>query len=169
MMKLDVCIFAAMGLVASLGACTSPPAADSRPELLSQEEARAVVDRLMAEWDAGVVAGDLEAAAAQYADDAVRMEPGRAALVGREAILSWLQSQYDRFTFQGTNEIDEVLVLGPEWILVRTHGEFTATPKAGGEILESSEKWLGLLERQPDGSWKFFRDCGGSDLQEPGK
>jgi uncharacterized protein (TIGR02246 family) len=169
MTKLDFGRFAAIGLVAFLGACTSPPAADSGSGLLSQEEATAVIDRLNEEWFAGVSAGDLTAAMEQYAADAVRMEPGRPTLVGKEAILAWLRSQFDRYTFDGSAVTDEVLVLAPDWILTRNHGEFTATPKAGGEVIQFKESWLTLLQRQPDGAWKVFRDIGKSDVQQPWK
>lgn len=169
MMKLDCGLFAAMGLVVSLGACTSGPAADSGVGVPTQAEATAIVDRLDEEWFAGVAAGDLTAAVEQYTDDAVRMEPGRPTLVGKEAILAWLQSQFDGYTFDGSAVIDEVMVLGPDWILRRNHGEFTATPKAGGEVIPFKESWLTLLQRQPDGSWKISRDIGKSDMPEPWK
>ena len=169
MMKLDRGLFAAMGLVASLGACTSPPATDSGVGVPTQAEATAIVDRLDEEWFAGVAAGDLTAAVEQYTDDAVRMEPGRPTLVGKEAILAWLQSQFDWYDFDGSAVTDEVLVLGPDWILRRNHGDFTATPKAGGEVIQFKESWITLLQRQPDGSWKISRDIGKSDMQEPWK
>jgi uncharacterized protein (TIGR02246 family) len=169
MMKLDSGLFSAMGLVASLGACTSPPAADSGPDLLSQEEAMAIFDRADEQWFADAFAADLSAAVELYTDDAVRMEPGRPTLVGKEAILAWLQSQFDRYDFAGSAVTDEVLVLGPDWILRRNHGDFTATPKAGGDVIQFRESWITLLQRQPDGTWKIPLDIGKSDEQEPWK
>jgi len=105
----------------------------------------------------------------QYADDAVRMEPGGPTLVGKEATLAWLQSQFDRYDFAGSAVTDEVLVLGPDWILRRNHGEFTATSKTSGEVIPFTESWVTLLERQPDGSWKVSRTVGKSDAQVPWK
>lgn len=168
-MKLDLGLFTAVGLVASLGACTSPPAADSGSGLLSQAEATAIFDRIDEQWFAGASAGDLSAAVELYTDDAVRMEPGRPTLVGKEAILAWLQSQFDRYDFAGDAVVDEVLVLGPDWILRRNHGDFTSTPKAGGEVIQLKESWITLLQRQPDGTWKVPLDIGKSDVQEPWK
>jgi ketosteroid isomerase-like protein len=97
------------------------------------------------------------------------MEPGRPTLVGKEAILAWLQAQFDRYTFDGSAVIDEVIVLAPDWIVWRNHGEFTATPKVGGEVIPLKETWLGLLQRQPDGSWKYRWAIGSSDTQVPWK
>jgi uncharacterized protein (TIGR02246 family) len=167
--KLDPGVFAAIGLLASLGACSSPPAADPGGVTLSQVEATAIIDRLSEEWFAAVSAGDLAKAVEQYTDDAVRMEPGGPTMVGKEAILAWLQSQSDRYTFDTSYVTDEVLVLAPDWILMRNHGEHTATPKGGGDVIHLREKWLGLVQRQPDGSWKYRRDIGASDVQETWK
>lgn len=169
MIKLRPGIFAAVGLATWLGACAPPPAADSEAGVLSQAEATAVVDRLNEEWFAAVSAGDLATAVGQYTEDAVRMEPSGPTLVGRESILAWLQSQFERYTFDATYVTDEVLVLAPDWILVRNHGEHTATPKDGSEVIRLEEKWLDLLQRQPDGSWRVRRAIGSSDVQEPWK
>lgn len=169
MRKFGIGLFAAMGLVVSLGACTSSPEADSGPGLLSREEAAAIFDRMDEQWFAGVAAGDLTAAVEEYTDDAVRMEPGRPTLVGKKAILAWLQSQFDRYTFAGAAITDQVLVLGPDWILRRNHGDFTATPKAEGEVVQFKESWITLLQRQFDGTWKVPLDIGKSDIQEPWK
>jgi len=168
-MKLDSSLFASVALVTSLGACTPPPAADLGPDVLSQEEATAIFDRTDEQWFAGVAEGGLTAAVELYTDDAVRMEPGRPTLVGKEAILAWLQSQFDRYDFAGSAVTDEVLVLGPDWILRCNHGEFTATPKAGGEVILFKESWITLLQQQPDGTWKVPLDIGKSDIQEPWK
>ena len=43
----------------------------------------------------------------------------------------------------------------------------TLTPKAGGEPTEDSGKWLGILKRQPNGSWKVHRDIWNSDKPFP--
>jgi len=41
---------------------------------------------------------------------------------------------------------------------------FTSTPKAGGKSVEYTGKWLNVSKRQPDGSWKIYRDLTAVDL-----
>jgi uncharacterized protein (TIGR02246 family) len=167
-MKLRLNVFAAMALVAPLFACT-PADQSSEPataESLSATEARAISDRLNEEWDAAVVSGDFEAAVAMYTEDAIRMQWDMPALVGREAIRTWMQSEADTYTFEGSNQTLEITVLSPEWILLRSTGTFTATPKAGGEARVQTEKWLTVVQRQPDGTWKWYRDAGSSDFPD---
>jgi ketosteroid isomerase-like protein len=53
---------------------------------------------------------------------------------------------------------EEVRVAG-DWAYSRGTYSATLTPKAGGEPREDSGKYLTILERQSDGSWKIARDC----------
>ena len=172
-MKLTLNVFTAMAMLVILFACTAADQA-SEPgmaESLSTAEAMAIIDKLNEEWDAAVVSGDLEAAVAMYTEDAIRGQPGMPALVGRDAIRIWLQSEFDTYTFEGFNKDVEVRALSPDWILLRSTGTFTATPKVGGEVKVYEEKWLTIVQKQPDGTWKWYRDAGSSDLpptQGPG-
>ena len=157
-------------MIFPLFACT-PADQSSEPgveESLSTAEARAIIDRMNEEWDAAVVSGDFETAVAMYTEDAIRGQPNMPALVGRDAIRAWMESEFDTYTFEGSNRTTEVRVLSPEWILVRGTGSFTATPKAGGEVRVEQEKWLTVVQRQPNGTWKWYRDAGSSDLPRPG-
>lgn len=138
------------------------PAEPPATETLSDAEARAIVDRMNAEWDAAVVAGDIDVNMEMYTEDAIRMQPDMPALVGRDAIRAWMQSHQDTYSFEGSNEIQEVRALSPDWILVRSTGSFAATPKAGGEVRTEQEQWLSIVQRQADGSWKWYRDAGSS-------
>ena len=165
-MKPRLGLLAALASFGFMFACTpaGPPAEAPSEELLSEAEARAIVEEMNDQWDAAVVSGDFEAASAMYTTDAIRMQPDMPALVGREAIRAWLQSESDTYTFEGANQILEVHVLSPEWILMSSTGSFTMTPKAGGEAKSFQEKWLTIVQRQPDGTWKWYRDAGNSDL-----
>jgi uncharacterized protein (TIGR02246 family) len=157
---------AVLVLVLSSVACSTdaPPADSADDAQLTDVEARAIVERMNQEWDAAIIAGDFEAAVAMYAQDAIRMQPDLPALEGRDAIRAWMLSESDTYTFEGSNEILEVRALSPDWIMMRGVGTFTATPKVGGEPRYQEEKWLTLVQRQADGSWKWYRDSGSSDL-----
>lgn len=131
---------------------------------LSDAEARAIIDAMMSGWDAAVAAGDPGGNASVYTEDAIRMQPNMPALVGREAIQTWMQTEADTYTFEGSNEIVEVRALSSDWIFFRSEGSFVGTPKAGGEPVVFQEKWLSLAQRQPDGTWRAYRDGGSSVL-----
>ena len=75
-----------------------------------------------------------------------------------------MQARAETYDFEGSNEIIEARALSPDWILFRSKGSFVRTPKAGGDPLIVEEKWLSIAQRQPDGTWRAYRDAGSSRL-----
>ncbi len=96
--------------------------------------------------------------AAFYAEDAVVMNQGDSAVEGKRAI----QAEYENiFKSEVTIRLvafdpAEVQVLG-DWAHAR--GNYTAvfTPKSG-KPREQSFKYLSIIKRHADGSWKIYRD-----------
>jgi len=111
-------------------------------------------------------AGDASAAVALVTDDAVDLPPNRPAVMGKEAIRSFVQSDFDRFTMNFVDEIVEVEVAG-DLAVIWSNYTVTLTPKAGGEPTGNNGKWLKVLKRQPDGSWKFSRNIWNRDNPPP--
>jgi len=107
-------------------------------------------------------AGDVSAAVALVMEDAVDLPPNRPAIIGREAIRSFLQSDVDRFAMNFADEIVEVEVEG-DLAVIWSNYTVTLTPRGDGEPIENSGKWLKVLKRQSDGSWKFLRNIWNSD------
>ena len=60
-----------------------------------------------------------------------------------------------------TNE--EVQVSGDLAVARGTYAA-TVTPKDGGEAISIDGKYMTLLKRQPDGSWKIYRDIYNSNV-----
>jgi uncharacterized protein (TIGR02246 family) len=115
------------------------------------------IKTLLAEYDAAAAAGNVDAVMALHADDAVSMPPDVPARTGKEEIRAALVAFLEENTVQLTSQVDEVRVSGDLAFLHVTYNE-TVTPKAGGEPTEYHGKWLVLLQRQPDGSWKWWRE-----------
>jgi uncharacterized protein (TIGR02246 family) len=111
-------------------------------------------------------AGDVSAAVALVMDDAVDLPPHRPAVIGKGAIREFLQLDFDQFTMHFVDEIVEVEVAG-DLAIIRTNYTVTLTPKGDGEPFESDGKWLKVLKRQSDGSWKFSRNIWNSDNPPP--
>jgi uncharacterized protein (TIGR02246 family) len=104
-------------------------------------------------------AGDL---AALHTDDAIWMPPNEPALVGKEAIHTWAQGLFEQFTVEETVTTEEIRVAG-DWAFLRGTYTFTMTPKAEGEMQEETGKCIHIVQRQPDGSWKYTRLMWNSD------
>ena len=113
-------------------------------------------------------AGDAAGLASLYTNDAVLMPPNQAAVTGNQAIESWYQTTYDQFTIELTLAPDEVEVVG-DWAFDRGTYMIALTPKAGGEPTEDRGKYIMILRKQVDGSWKIARDMWSSDNPAPGQ
>ena len=118
----------------------------------------AQVYELWNEYAAAVTVGDMERWIALWIDDGIQMPPGAPRRVGKEQIRAEMQLRLDLFDRKMTIQPDEVQVLGDR---AYSHGsyEFTLTPKAGGDTIEGNGKFLTILQRQIDGSWKIAIDC----------
>jgi len=125
------------------------------------------IKNLTEEYDVAINSGDLDIWMSLYADDAVRMQPNMPALVGKDAIRSVMQSFFENYTIDLKETTEEVIVAG-DWAFARGIYNYTITPKVGGEPSRDSGKWVAFNKRQPDGSWRIYRNISNSDLPPSG-
>jgi len=119
----------------------------------------AQVYELWNEYAAAANDGDMERWIALWIDDGIQMPPGAPRRVGREQIRREMQLLFDHFdTRKMIIQPEEVRILGDR---AYSHGtyEFEMAPKEGGETKSHSGKFLDILEKQVDGSWKIAVDC----------
>jgi uncharacterized protein (TIGR02246 family) len=101
--------------------------------------------------------GDADAIAIHFADDGILMPPGQAAVTGRPAVASYYQTIFEEYAAELTSGYKEVKVSG-DLAIGRGYAEVRLTPRAGGESVVSTAKYLNVLQRQPDGSWLTTHD-----------
>lgn len=103
-------------------------------------------------------AGDMERWIALWVEDGIQMLPDVPRNTGKEEIRRAMQPLLDQYDYEMSINPDEVRVLGDR---AYSHGlySFTMTPREGGEEIEASGKFLTVLEKQVDGSWKIAIDC----------
>ena len=124
----------------------------------------AQVYKLWNEYASAANAGDLERWLALWADNAIQMPPGVPCLVGKAEIRSALQSLLVQFnTSKMIIQAEEIRILDGR---AYAHGtfEFRRSAKRGREARHYSGKFLDILEKQIDGSWKIAIDCHNYDM-----
>ena len=86
------------------------------------------------------------------------MAPGVPRRFGKELVQAAIKPKFDLFIIHMTINTEEVQILG-DWGY--SHGTYVLeiTPKVGGETTRNSGKFLDILEKQIDGSWKIAIDC----------
>ena len=164
-----------IGLAALLiGAAACQPAprtesasrgAESSAALSASDEA--AVRAVDAEWARAATAGDGNAVAALYAADATLLPPAEPLRQGEAAKKYWVD-----FTasFSGPAELTTTTVEG-RGDLAYAMGTYrmTLTPKkAGAKALPTEEgKYVEVLKKQSDGSWKIVHDIWNTNAPAP--
>ena len=111
------------------------------------------------EYAAAANASDIERWISLWTDDGIQMLPVAPSLIGKAQIQREMQRIFDLFkTCRMVVQPEEVRILGDR---AYSHGtfEFEIAPRQGGEPRRCCGKFLNILEKQLDGSWKIAIDC----------
>jgi uncharacterized protein (TIGR02246 family) len=121
-------------------------------------EDEAAIRAVDAEWARAATAGDGKALAALYAPDATVLPPGEAMKKGEAAAKYW--SDFGD-AFAGPTELNTTSVEGQRDLAVAmgTYKMALTEKKPGAKPLPVEEgKYVEVLKKQADGSWKLFYD-----------
>jgi uncharacterized protein (TIGR02246 family) len=143
----------ALGLV-----CCRPAAPDNQEP--GQFSRREETEAITAVSDARAEAfrqGNASGIALHFTEDAVLMAPDQPALRGREAVEAYYQAIFDTYLPDLSSSYEEVEVSG-DLAFGRGFAEVVLVPKQGGDTLRSTAKYLNILKKQADGTWKTTHD-----------
>jgi uncharacterized protein (TIGR02246 family) len=122
------------------------------------DEDKASVRAVDADWARAAKAGDGAAIAALYTSDAVLLPPGEPMVKGESAKKYWVDFANG---FSGPTELNTMAVEGSGGVAsaIGTYKMSLTPRKAGAKPLPTEEgKYLEMLKRQDDGSWKIVYD-----------
>jgi uncharacterized protein (TIGR02246 family) len=141
----------AVGLIALAGC--KPAAYDPTTDMVS-------VGELNKAWAAAYNAGDADGVANLYTDDATVTPPGVAALVGRDAIRTFIASDSAATKAAGLTMNIASSDMGVTPDLAYDTGTFTVTDAAGATV--DSGSYVSIVKKK-DGKWFLYRDIWNSD------
>jgi uncharacterized protein (TIGR02246 family) len=133
----------------------------------NQTEASGAAAGILKEFSASLGAGDADRWLALWAEDGVQLPPDAPPVEGRNAIGSKIRGILDQFKFDMAIQNREIHTAG-DWAFARGMYQATLTPKHGGPPIPIDGKYLTILKKQGDGSWKIYRDIFNSNVS-PGK
>jgi len=151
LLQFSICIL--MGVILLLaGSATTAKAADI-------EAFRTAVEDTWDKYSAAMNAENPVLWISLWDENGIQMPPGAPAVVGKAAIEKGIHASYEALDWEEfTIRLEEVKVAG-DWGFARGTYSASITPRAGGETAFLNGKYLTIFKRQPDGSWKIFRDC----------
>jgi len=128
-------------------------------ESRSIEQDRAGIERLHQQDIAATFSDKADELANLWDSDAVRIQPGRPAEVGKAVIYAndkrWEASKGKQKTLCGHMEIQDLQIAG-DWAFEWAYFSYKENT-AEGKVSTGQGKVLRVLHRQVDGSWKFAR------------
>jgi uncharacterized protein (TIGR02246 family) len=131
------------------------------------EQDAAAIDQIRADYVAAFKAADASGIADLYTEDATVMPGNQPTVSGRSGIVKYNEEFFSQFTPDNIElTVEETRVMG-DWALDRGTYDVTATPKTGAETINEHGRYLVLLQRQTDGSWKVARDIDNTDSPPP--
>jgi len=156
---------AALVLSGVAWACSAPP---PQAAGLSEEDVAAIKATSEKEVVDVLLAGDWEAFAAAFTEDAVRMVPNEPLHVGRAAIEEWAATNWGGLTFsEGSQTLLEVDGRG-DIAYARLSYSFTVEVPGLEEPITDVGKALVILRKQADGSWLVSHSIYNADSPPPG-
>jgi ketosteroid isomerase-like protein len=116
----------------------------------------AAIRALCAQWTKLYNAGSFrELVGMTYTEDAVLMSPDQPIRQGREAILGVYEKARASDEERCDSSVVEDIRVSGDLAVARGTDTGITRSRSGGEPIPYSLKWLIVLERQPDGVWKW--------------
>jgi uncharacterized protein (TIGR02246 family) len=125
----------------------------------------AAIKGMLKQFATAINDGDLEGWTSLWADDGIQMFPGAPARIGKKQIREGMKPAFDQFILKMVITNKELQICGDLGFARGTYTE-SLVPKAGGKAEKYDGKYLTILEKQANGSWKVIRDCFNSNVPE---
>lgn len=103
-----------------------------------------------------VTRGDIEAEVDRFTDDGIYMWPDTPSIVGRLELRKWFKQRFSKVKVELENITEEIDLCGD---LAFERGKYIAHILHKGNKKEKlvKGKYINILRKQPDGSWKISR------------
>jgi uncharacterized protein (TIGR02246 family) len=135
----------------------------------TEADAEAIKDLFQQQYADTATAGDLEGYLALFVDDCIVLPSSAAILTKKDTWRNLVQSSYlDPFDVELIVTVQETKVAG-DWSFARGTYKQRLTPKDGGQMIEEVGKYISILTRQSDGTWKISRHIWNTDNPPPGE
>ena len=104
--------------------------------------------------------GEVESLVDSWDENGVNMPQGQSPVIGKDGLAKSTRASFEKTSYANrVHRPQEVQVVSPDWAFSWGYYSYERTPKAGGPMTKYYGKYLVILKRQPDGSWKKYIDC----------
>jgi uncharacterized protein (TIGR02246 family) len=136
------------------------------PETIGSPADLEAIARLRDEYLGARNTGDVDRFERLWTADGVLLPVDEPAVIGREAVADYIADFLDQNAGRIEVHPEEVRVAG-DWAFERGTETIASADEATGEALEIAIKYVAVLFRQPDGTWRIGRYMFNFDESEP--
>ena len=122
--------------------------------------------QVIVEYQKYVNAGDAQGYASLFAEDVIWMPPNALDRIGKSEVFKAEAAAFSKFKFNVELTPTEVRALSEEWGMVLCSVRGVLTPRGEGDIVQILFRIVFVLARQPDSSWRIFRQIWNNKPQE---
>jgi uncharacterized protein (TIGR02246 family) len=141
-----------------IGACAPAGSGSKMSDSTTMASDLAAVNKMRDDYAAAFKAGDAAAVAALYTSDGFSQGNEQPTGMGKEGIAAGNKALFDNYTIQSVTLTPvKTEVSGTLGYDIGTYA-FVAAPKAKGDTLKAQGRYVVVLRKQPDGSWKAIAD-----------
>jgi ketosteroid isomerase-like protein len=115
----------------------------------------AAINALYGEWAKATATRGAEGYVSYFATNAVVLPPNAPAVEGQDAIRQWIQKELTEWFTRDARFIPGPMQVSNGWAMRRFGITGKRVSKNGGATTEFDNKYLDILQKQSDGSWKF--------------
>jgi uncharacterized protein (TIGR02246 family) len=115
------------------------------------------IRNLMSSYESALNASNTEAAMPLYAEDGVFMAPNNQSAVGKASVRQAYDAVFKAITLKVKFTIAELVVMSPQWALVRTNSTGTQKINATGATSREANQELFIFKKGDDGQWRIAR------------
>jgi uncharacterized protein (TIGR02246 family) len=127
------------------------------------DSAAAAANEIWSQYSSSLNSGNLDFWMSLWTDDGIQMPPDSPPVAGKEQIRTRMKAILDAFAFDMSITNEEVGEAG-DWAFSRGTYRATLTRRQGGQVTLVDGKYMTILQRQADGSWKIYRDIFNSNV-----
>jgi uncharacterized protein (TIGR02246 family) len=118
------------------------------------------IQEIWRNYGARIVAGDWEGHMSQWHRDGIQLPPDGPVTIGWDSIAAQMRDEMSRLDFTAVEvQPHEIRLTSDETAYSWGKCRMKFAQKATSEVTELDAKFLTILIKTPDGSWKIYRDC----------
>ena len=119
----------------------------------------ATIRKIWKVYSSSMISGDMDRWIALWDEDGIQMPQDTPMRQGKAAILREMKMGLQEVSYDAFAVDPEEATMEDRFGFSRGTFTYSFSRKAGGERNNRKGKYLTIFRRQPDGSWKIYRDC----------